>query len=107
MKVLVDRIDTLDVVPKYVRLSVNAPMPPGRAIDCLVLLRPPEGPLAPRSFDFARRAYFLRIGATGITLGRCRPTAAPAPSGWWEHAVLSAAALRRDGDTLPSTKGVL
>jgi len=83
MRVLVDGIDGIDALPRYARVSVRAEglMPPGRAIDCLVLLRAPEGPMAPHGYDFARRAFFQRTGATAIALGRCRPTdAAPPPA---------------------------
>jgi competence protein ComEC len=29
--------------------------------------------MAPGAYDFARRAYFERLGATGFSFGRCRP----------------------------------
>ncbi len=96
MKVLVDTLDGVAAPPRYVRLSVNAVLSPGRAIDCLVLLRPPEGPLAPRGFDFARRAWFQKIGATGIALGRCRPAASPPPARFADRAMLFTTAVRRD-----------
>lgn len=96
MKVLVDAIDGVTAPPRYVRVSVNAVLAPGRAIDCLVLLRPPEGPMAPRGFDFARRAWFQKIGATGVALGRCRPTAAPPPAAFGDRVMLWTTAVRRD-----------
>lgn len=96
MKVLVDGVETLDAPPRFVRLSAATAISPGRAISCLVLLRPPEGPMAPRGFDFARRAYFQKIGATGIVLGRCRPTNAPAPFAWEDRLAVLTAAVRRD-----------
>jgi competence protein ComEC len=96
MKVLVDAIDGVKKPPRYVRLSVNAVLSPGRAVDCLVLLRPPEGPLAPRGFDFARRAWFQKIGATGVALGRCRPIAAPPPSRLADRVMLYTTSVRRD-----------
>ncbi len=96
MKVLVDTVETLAAPPRFVRLSVNAVVSPGRAVDCLVLLGPPEGPMAPRGFDFARRAYFQKIGATGVALGRCRPTNAAPPALWVDRAMLWTTAVRRD-----------
>ncbi len=96
MKVLVDTVETLAAPPRFVRLSVSAVVSPGRAVDCLVLLRPPEGPMAPRGFDFARRAYFQKIGATGVALGRCRPTNAAPPALWVDRAMLWTTAVRRD-----------
>ena len=29
--------------------------------------------MASGAYDFARRAYFERLGATGFAFGRCRP----------------------------------
>lgn len=96
MKLLVDDIASEMETPRFVRLSSSSVISPGRAVSCLVLLRPPEGPMAPRSFDSARRFYFQKIGATGIVLGRCRPTNAPPPSAWTDRIMVWTAAVRRD-----------
>lgn len=96
MKILVHAIEGLAEPPRYVRLSASSVVSPGRAVRCLSLLRPPEGPLAPRSFDFARRAWFQRIGATGVVLGRCRPIVLAAPENWFDRLALRITALRRD-----------
>ncbi len=98
MRVLVDAIEGVETIPRYVRVSVRADglMPPGRAINCLVLLRAPEGPMAPHGYDFARRAFFQRTGATAIALGRCRPTDAAPPPAWYDRTALTIAAIRRD-----------
>lgn len=98
MRVLVDDIEGVDAKPRYVRISVRSEylLGPGRAIDCLTLLRPPEGPMAPHAFDDARRAFFERTGATAIALGRCRPTDAGLPPAWYDRIALRIAAVRRD-----------
>lgn len=38
----------------------------------LAVLRPPPGPSEPGAFDFARRAYFERLGAVGYAVGPVR-----------------------------------
>jgi competence protein ComEC len=52
--------------------------------------------MTPRGFDFARRAWFLQIGATGVALGRCRPTDAAPPPDILDRVALQIAAMRRD-----------
>lgn len=98
MRVLVDTVEGLETVPRFARISVRADgaLTPGRGVDCIVLLRPPEGPMAPRGYNFSRRAYFMQIGATGFALGRCRPTDAGAPPQWRDRIALRVAAMRRD-----------
>jgi len=98
MRVLVDTVEGLETVPRFARISVRADgaLSPGRGIDCIVLLRPPEGPMAPHGYDFARRAHFMQIGAAGFALGRCRPTDAGAPPQWRDRIALRVAAVRRD-----------
>lgn len=41
---------------------------PGDQVKLLAILHPPSGPAAPGAFDFARRAYFLRLGAVGYAI---------------------------------------
>jgi len=56
------------------RLAVE----PGDWLRLRAVLRPPSPPVAPGSYDFARRAYFERIGAVGFVLGHAEAAAAPA-----------------------------
>ncbi len=51
---------------------------PGDWLRLRAVLRPPSPPVAPGSYDFARRAYFERIGAVGFVLGHAEPAKAPA-----------------------------
>ncbi|MEJ1159361.1 ComEC/Rec2 family competence protein [Prosthecomicrobium sp. N25] len=42
----------------------------GEGVRFLARLRPPDGPVLPGGYDFARRAYFEGRGASGFVLGR-------------------------------------
>ena len=52
--------------------------------------------MAPGAYDFARRAYFERLGATGFAFGRCRPIDLGAPPDWLDRQRLQLAAWRSD-----------
>ncbi len=84
--------------PRYVRVSVASAgvLTPGRAARCRAVLAPPSGPMAPGAYDFARRAYFERLGATGFAYGRCRPANFAGPPGWIDQQRLALAAVRSD-----------
>ncbi len=47
----------------------------GDRVSMTARLSPPPGPAAPGAFDFARRAWFQRLGAVGFAYGRPRVTA--------------------------------
>ncbi len=98
LRLLVREIEGIDAPPLHVRISVAQAglLTPGRAASCRAVLGPPSGPLAPGGYDFARRAYFERLGATGFAFGRCRPTAFPAPPSWFDRQRLRLAAMRAD-----------
>ena len=58
--------------PDRVRISVRGTdhgMAPGRQVRLLVILQPPPEPALPGGYDFARKAWFERIGAVGFSLG--------------------------------------
>src|SRR5690606_22493858 len=57
---------------------------------------PPSGPMTPGAYDFARRAYFERLGATGFAYGRCRPVELDPPASWLDRQRLRLAAVRAD-----------
>ncbi len=56
-------------LPSYVRLivrtKVTEPIEAGDHVSLKAILTPPSGPAVPGGFDFARRAFFERIGAEG------------------------------------------
>ncbi|MGB0630393.1 MAG: ComEC/Rec2 family competence protein [Alphaproteobacteria bacterium] len=53
---------------------------PGDLVRLRVLVRPPPAPSLPGGFDFARKAYFERIGAVGFALGDVTRISRPAAS---------------------------
>lgn len=59
--------------PHRVRITLRDPAPalPGAAVACVAVLRLPPGPVAPGAYDFARRAWFQRIGAVGYATAPC------------------------------------
>lgn len=97
LKLLVHSIDAEAPALRYVSVATTEALPPLRAVRCFAVLRPPEAPIGPHGFDAARRAFFERVGATGFTLGACRP--APeigAPDALADRIRLVVAAWRRD-----------
>ena len=73
-------------LPPTIRVSFRKlPDPrltPGARLRARVSLRPPQGPSVPGGYDFARRAWFEGVGATGYSLGDPVLIApAPPPSG--------------------------
>ena len=98
LRLLVRSIDGVTAPPRYVRMSVSEAglLTPGRAARCFGVLGPPAGPMAPGAYDFARRAYFERLGATGFSFGRCRPANFEPPASWFDRQRLHLAAMRAD-----------
>lgn len=73
-------------LPPHVRLSLKANVPaglvPGSRVKLRAMLLPPAGPSFPGGYDFARRAWFAQLGATGYPLGPTIVTMpAPPPAG--------------------------
>ena len=67
------RIEGLEpgATPAQIRVSTRRAEPsfePGDRIRLRALLMPPSPPVEPRGFDFARQAYFQRLGAVGYAL---------------------------------------
>ena len=72
-----------DELPALVRIAVapDAVVGPGEAVQLTALLDPPPGPAAPGAFDFARDAWFERIGGVGLALKQPVLTDLPPPPG--------------------------
>lgn len=51
---------------------VRARLIPGARVSLRAMLSPPPGPVSPGAFDFARKAWFDGIGATGYAVSRPR-----------------------------------
>jgi competence protein ComEC len=97
IRLMVTRIEGMARPPRFVRISMGGIAPtPGRGVRCFAILRPLQGPLAPGSYDFARRAYFEKLGGSGFALGRCRPIAMASPASALDRARLALAAMRAD-----------
>ena len=98
LRLLVRAIEGVEAPPRYVRVSVSAAglLSAGRAATCRAVLGPPAGPMAPGGYDFARRAYFERLGATGFAFGRCRPAPFEPPPSWLDRQRLTLSAMRAD-----------
>lgn len=66
----IDRLDAQNT-PRKVRVKLaraNGDFRPGDRVRLRAILHPPSGPAAPGAFDFARRAYFLQLGAVGYAV---------------------------------------
>lgn len=86
-----------EAIPDRVRLSVAGGVPDGieagDRVRLRAVLQPPPRPAAPGAFDFARQAYFQRIGAVGYAVSAVTPVGehgAPAATGWSPGAALAA-----------------
>ena len=53
--------------------AANATVESGEAVSLRVTLRPPPEPISPNGFDFGRKAWFDRLGATGYAIGKIVP----------------------------------
>ena len=106
------RIEGLDAgaTPAELRVSTRhtaPPLRPGDRIRLRALLMPPSPPVEPHGFDFARQAYFARLGAVGFALGEPQ-VLGHAERGW----SLSLAAVRQTIATeiaaaIPGTAGAI
>lgn len=79
------RIDDLPdertpLLVRFTRRGETPPLRPGDRIEARVMLMPPSAPSEPHGFDFARRAYFERLGAVGYSLKQ--PVVLSKAEGW-------------------------
>jgi competence protein ComEC len=87
------------------RIAANRALVPGARIRIAVVLQPPPEPAAPSAFDFARDAWFQRIGAFGYSVGVAQRLEEPGatPAVWvarFRHTI-----GRRILDALPGAAG--
>jgi competence protein ComEC len=85
---------------------------PGGWISLTAQLSPPRPPAEPGADDFARAAFFQRIGGNGFALGTATPTMAPWPPAWRDRMAQAIAALRwrmtrRIRAALPGSDGAI
>ena len=67
-----------EATPYRVRVTMpaaNASAATGEAVALKATLRPPPEPVAPHGFDFARAAWFDRLGATGYATDKIERSA--------------------------------
>lgn len=102
LRLVLDRVTLAGIAPARtparirVRVRRRAPrdngparpsdLAPGDRVRLRALLFPPPAPSAPGAFDFQRHAWFLRLGAVGIALGRPRLVKRAEDQGlalWW------------------------
>jgi competence protein ComEC len=75
-------IDGARIAPLPQRVTVvlrGKPPGVGEGISVLARLRPPSGPAMPGGYDFARKAYYAGIGATGFAYGKPKTVDLGAP----------------------------
>ena len=73
-----------DETPRLVRVSLRDPaavLGPGQPVRLRAILGPPPPPAAPEAYDFARDAYFARIGGSGLAIGAPQVIGLPDPGG--------------------------
>ncbi len=63
-----------------VTLKSGAAIAPGHGVTLRAILDPPPGPASPGSYDFARDAWFDRVGAVGLALTPPQEVDPPKPS---------------------------
>lgn len=98
--------------PERVRVTLRArggdALAPGQRVTLRAVLMPPPGPAAPGAFDFARDAFFDRIGGVGYAVSAAS-VVEPGPSTPWRPGI---AAVRhslseRIRATLPGQVGAI
>ena len=113
-RVLLDRVTLGGVpaerTPASVRVNLRRAVPdltPGDRLRVRARLQPPMGPALPGAFDFARQAWFERLGAVGFSLGP--PTRLPGASDGLALAVAELRALvaRRIAEANPGAAGAM
>lgn len=70
-----------EALPARLRVTVaglDSPPRPGSRLALRAALRPPSAPALPGAFDFARQAWFQRLGGVGFAYGAPRLLAEPA-----------------------------
>jgi competence protein ComEC len=101
--------------PYRVRISTaakHAMFRTGEGVRLRATLLPPPEPVEPGAFDFGRRAWFDRLGATGYATGRIEPLSdAPRPpldlSVWAAIDALRAVVNERVRTALPNETGAI
>ncbi len=124
LTIAVSTMDRLDAakIPARVRIRLRPSLVPGgvqklgngKAIKVLAILMPPPAPAVPGGFDFARAAWFKRIGAVGfavrmpeIVVGGSQDDSEPGLAAMMADAIgdLRASIFQRITQALPGASG--
>ncbi len=82
-------------LPARIRVTAKQDLlGPGTAVRFQALLNPPPPPASPGAYDFARNAYFDRIGGVGVALGGFQVIDMPPPKAWTLRLAMAVNAFR-------------
>ncbi len=104
-----------EATPRRVRVrlpNADQALAPGDAVALTASLLPPAGPNLPGAYDFARTAWFLKLGAVGFTRSRPEPAVIDAPMAltlwaWGPVERLRQTIGRRISAALPGERGAI
>ena len=84
MRMLIAPVEVSGLAPEEtpvrVRVTLREPAvspPPGSAVRVVAVIGPPPAPASPGAYDFARDAWFDRVGGVGFALGEPGETSLP------------------------------
>ena len=107
----------MELTPERVRIRLTARDPadvdPGARLAVLAVLRPPPAPAAPGAFDFARQAFFQRLGGVGYAVSHLEVLETTASGETWGGSArlwlngLRAEVTTRIRASIPGTPGAL
>ena len=84
-----------EALPARIRVTTKTDLlGPGTAVQFRALLNPPPPPASPGAYDFARNAYFDRIGGVGVALTALRVVDMPEPQNWPLRLTMAINAMR-------------
>lgn len=84
-----------DALPARIRVTTKTDLlGPGTAVRFRALLNPPPPPASPGAYDFARNAYFDRIGGVGVALTELCVVDMPKPRAWPLRLTMAINAMR-------------
>lgn len=104
-RLVLDRLDP-EATPERVRVTLRTGgdgLEVGMRVRLRAVLQPPRGPVVPGGFDFARQAWFERLGAVGWALGRPQPLEPLEGRSELVAATLRVAVTQRLVEVLPGT----
>jgi competence protein ComEC len=84
-----------EALPARIRVTARDDLiGPGTAVQFRALLNPPPPPASPGAYDFARNAYYDRIGGVGVALTGFQVVDIPRPAAWTLRLAMTVNAAR-------------